>query len=98
MSQVTLRVLESDTALEFVVEDEGPGIPGPLRQRVFDPFFRLPESPGEGSGLGLAIIRAAATRLGGTLELADGAQGCGLRLIYRHPKGTAPAVETRHAP
>ncbi|MCY0871487.1 MAG: ATP-binding protein [Acidithiobacillus caldus] len=98
MSQVTLRVVESDTALEFVVEDEGPGIPGPLRQRVFDPFFRLPESPGEGSGLGLAIIRAAAARLGGTIELADGAQGRGLRLVYRHPKGTAPAVETRHAP
>jgi len=96
-SQVTLRVQAIESGLEFVVEDEGPGIPAELRERVFDPFFRLPSSVGEGSGLGLAIIRAAAARLGGSLELGDGPKGRGLRLIYRHPQKSGRPAENVHA-
>ena len=96
-SQVTLTVRAAKDSLEFAVEDEGPGIPAALRQRVFDPFFRLPESPGEGSGLGLAIIRAAAARLGGRLELQDGPHQHGLRLLYRHPMRSGNPSENTHA-
>ncbi len=39
------------------VEDNGPGIPAPEREKVFERFYRLPGTIAEGSGLGLAIVR-----------------------------------------
>ncbi len=48
----------------FEVEDQGPGIPRHLCEKVFEPFFRdHPERPG--TGLGLAIVKKSAERLGG---------------------------------
>lgn len=46
---------------ELRVEDDGPGIPEPDRQRVFDSFVQLERDPGrkEGYGLGLAIVKRA---------------------------------------
>jgi signal transduction histidine kinase len=52
-------------ALEVI--DEGPGVPATERERIFEPFYRLPQSreTGRGSGLGLALVRQIARRHGG---------------------------------
>ncbi|MFD0774476.1 sensor histidine kinase [Streptomonospora algeriensis] len=56
------------------VHDDGHGVPGPERERIFDRFARLDESrerdPG-GSGLGLAISQETARAMGGTLDVDD---------------------------
>jgi signal transduction histidine kinase len=49
------------------VEDEGPGIPDELRQRVFDAFFST--KPGRFGGLGLTVSRRMAEAAGGSLLL-----------------------------
>jgi signal transduction histidine kinase len=52
------------------VRDRGPGVPGPYRERIFEPFFRLPghaEREG-GIGLGLALVRQIAERHGGSVR------------------------------
>ncbi len=68
----------------FAVEDTGPGIPADLRERVFEPFFRILGSHQSGNGLGLAIVRSAAQALGGNVELAQRLDGQpGLRFVYR---------------
>ena len=58
--RVTVRcgTLEQEAFLE--VEDNGPGVPPEERQRVFERFYRIPDSAGEGSGLGLAIVQEIA--------------------------------------
>ncbi|HTN54023.1 MAG TPA: ATP-binding protein [Anaeromyxobacter sp.] len=54
----------------LLVSDDGPGIPGPERERVFDRFYR--RGSGEpGSGLGLAIVRAIARRHGAAVTLGE---------------------------
>jgi signal transduction histidine kinase len=48
------------------VEDEGPGVPEALRQRVFEPFFSTKPRAG---GLGLAITRRLVEQAGGAIEI-----------------------------
>ena len=67
---------------EVRIDDRGPGIPEALRERVFDPFFRLDASRSRdtgGSGLGLAVVRAIVQRHDGTIRLED-RPGGGLRV------------------
>jgi len=53
------------------VRDTGPGIPEPLRERLFVPFDRLgaEHTDVEGSGVGLALSRLLMAAMSGTLEL-----------------------------
>ncbi len=63
--------------VELLVDDTGPGVPGHLRARVFEPFFSTKEV-GEGTGLGLAICQETVTRLGGAMDVTP-APGGGAR-------------------
>ncbi|WP_235578402.1 HAMP domain-containing sensor histidine kinase [Pseudorhodoferax sp. Leaf267] len=62
------------------VFDRGPGVPAALRERIFEPFYRLPgasESNG-GVGLGLALVKSIAERHGGRVrcEEREGGGAC----------------------
>ena len=56
------------------VEDNGPGIPKDEREKVFDRFYRLAESPDDGCGLGLAIVKEIVDLHGANISILDGAQ------------------------
>ncbi len=76
-------VIEDDEAV-VAVEDTGSGIPVDLRDRVFEPFYRILGNHQTGNGLGLAIVRSAAQALGGHVELTSRLDGQpGLRVVYR---------------
>jgi two-component system sensor histidine kinase TctE len=61
---VTARVLPDPfgQVLVLQVEDSGPGIAEPERERVFQPFYRTLGTGVDGTGLGLAIVREIAQR------------------------------------
>lgn len=89
-ARITVRtrlVPAADGVLRAVleVEDNGPGIAAAERARVFERFYRTPESPGSGSGLGLAIVRDIALAHGGAVELVDAEEGSGLRVRVAFP-------------
>jgi len=83
--KVTVRVLMVEHSPALEVEDNGPGIAKQERERVFERFYRIPESSGEGCGLGLAIVREIAEGHGATVEVLSGSEGTGslIRVCFR---------------
>ncbi|MBX7434147.1 HAMP domain-containing histidine kinase [Mycobacterium sp. Y57] len=71
---------------EFVVSDQGPGIPPQERGLVFERFYRATPARGmPGSGLGLAIVKQVVLKHGGTLRVED-------TVPSGHPPGTSMHV------
>jgi signal transduction histidine kinase len=66
-SPVELRVVDVDGSLALCVEDRGPGIPRPLRERLFERGVRGDDSTG--SGLGLCVAKRLMAEQGGTIEV-----------------------------
>lgn len=60
------RVEVRTAGVVLQVLDDGPGIPEPVRARIFEPFFST-KPPGEGTGLGLAITAHLVRGAGGAL-------------------------------
>ncbi|QFY44385.1 sensor histidine kinase KdpD [Candidatus Methylospira mobilis] len=81
-------------ALEIFVEDNGPGIPAGLEQKIFDKFFRV-ESEGvqRGVGLGLSICRSIVEAHGGELRVENRAQG-GASFQIILPAHEQPRIDT----
>ncbi|MGH8738221.1 MAG: ATP-binding protein [Burkholderiales bacterium] len=73
--QVTIRSARRDEAYEVEVADNGPGIRGEERERIFYKFVRgwaHTQTGASGAGLGLAISWQIMRRLGGSLALVPG--------------------------
>ena len=69
--------------MEIRVSDNGPGVPEAYRERIFEPFFRLPghaERAG-GVGLGLALVRQIVERHHGRIRCVRPAEGGGCFVI-----------------
>ena len=68
------------------VHDRGPGVPADQRERIFEPFYRLPgasERDG-GVGLGLALVKSISQRHGGSVR-CEGRPGGGASFIVELP-------------
>ncbi len=84
--QVSAGLSLADGHAELHVDDRGPGVPEAQRERIFEPFYRLPgasERDG-GVGLGLALVRSIAERHGGSAQ-CDNCPGGGARFTLRLP-------------
>jgi two-component system sensor histidine kinase KdpD len=75
------------------VEDEGPGIPVDLRERVFDKFFRALQagnasaSQPAGTGMGLTIARGITEAHEGRIWIDSAGDGRGARVVFTLPIG-----------
>jgi signal transduction histidine kinase len=92
-THVRATVEQHDGRVVLTVEDDGPGIPSDLRERVFERFVRGEGDRGGGSfGLGLSIVRAVAESHGGTVELAGPTGRAGTRFVVSLPAVREPAT------
>ena len=85
--QVRLCAELDGTDMVITVADQGPGIPPELRERVFEPFFRVDTARSRelgGTGLGLALVRAIAEVHGGSVWVEVGPSG-GNQFVFELP-------------
>jgi K+-sensing histidine kinase KdpD len=79
--------------VQLSVEDEGPGIPEELRERVFDKFFRAIRDgdsgthQAPGTGMGLAIAKGIVEAHGGRIRIEDTHGAHGSRIVVTLPVG-----------
>ncbi|MDP2000265.1 MAG: HAMP domain-containing sensor histidine kinase [Rhodoferax sp.] len=75
--EITVTLGKEQGRAVIRVCDRGPGVPAGLRERIFEPFYRLPgatERDG-GVGLGLALVKSIAIRHGGTAHCENRPDG-----------------------
>jgi K+-sensing histidine kinase KdpD len=89
--KVAAKASDSDM-VQLIVEDEGPGIPVELRERVFDKFFRAMRD-GDlagnklGTGMGLAIAKGIVEAHGGRIWIESVTDSKGARVVVLLPTG-----------
>jgi two-component system, NtrC family, sensor histidine kinase KinB len=64
---VKLSAYVSNSAVRFTVTDTGTGIPKEYQERIFEKFFRVPQTEPRGTGLGLYIAREIVRGHGGDI-------------------------------
>jgi two-component system sensor histidine kinase RstB len=77
-SKVLIELTQDQEHVRLAVQDDGPGIPNELREKVLIPFFRLDADRSRttgGVGLGLAIVNRIMHRHGGRLIIDDSPLG-----------------------
>ena len=86
---VTTRLGEAGDRAFLVVEDNGPGVPSEIKDKVFAPYFTTKHAKG-GTGLGLAIVHRIVSDHGGRITVTD-VKGGGARFVIELPlrDGTA---------
>ena len=83
---ITVTLGQSDGQAVIRVCDRGPGVAPEFRERIFEPFYRLPgatERDG-GVGLGLALVKSITLRHGGTVHCENRPDG-GACFVVRLP-------------
>ncbi len=94
--------------IEFMVIDQGAGIPSRDLDRIFERFYRVDKARGRdtgGTGLGLSIVRHVATNHGGDVQVSS-REGEGSTFVLRipttaageHPSTGASTIADRGAP
>lgn len=75
---IELALSQTADQTRIRVSDQGPGVPEAFRERIFEPFYRLPGASERngGVGLGLALVKSIAERHGGRVS-CEGREGGG---------------------
>ena len=85
---IALTARRSESGVEIVVADRGPGVAQAARQRLFRPFARGVDADGPaGLGLGLALSQSLAKAMNGELTYRQGVGG-GAAFVLRLPAAT----------
>jgi PAS domain S-box-containing protein len=96
-STVWVRVRPEDGGVTIVVDDEGPGIAGGMREAVFEPFRQGPGAPehAPGVGVGLALVSRFAELMGGRAWVDESpAGGASFRVYLADGPRTSAEVGT----
>jgi len=88
--EIRIRLRRCQHRVGIAIEDDGPGIPLDVRDRIVDPFFST-KPEGEGTGLGLSVTRTIVDAHGGELGFEFPAAGGTVATIWLRAAASAVA-------
>jgi len=72
--RIEVRTRTHEDMIEVAIEDDGPGIPKAVQNKVFDPFFTTKRNS-KGTGLGLSITYSIIEKMGGGIRFESQESG-----------------------
>lgn len=87
-SRISINITQDQDHVLLSIEDDGPGIPKDVQEKIFDAFYRPDEArtrASGGAGLGLAIVRRIQQWHQGDCQVHDSALG-GAAFVLRYPR------------
>jgi signal transduction histidine kinase len=81
---ITIAARRTASAIDITVRDHGPGVPGDMKDRIFEPYVTTRKG---GTGLGLALVRQTVHAHGGHVTVSD-APGGGAQFTITLPVAT----------
>lgn len=84
-SHIWITAKKEDEMAHIIVEDDGCGIPEHLREKIFEPFYRIDENSNS-TGLGLAIVKRIVMQNEGQVQVENRTEG-GARFTLIFPVG-----------
>jgi signal transduction histidine kinase len=85
--KISVSARPSGSGVRLTIEDNGPGVPQEVRDKIFEPFVTTKEV-GKGTGLGLAVCRGLVEAAGGSIAL-DESHAPGARFVIDLPRADA---------
>jgi signal transduction histidine kinase len=92
--QVQVSAEADEAGIAISVEDDGPGVPEEMRDRIFDPYFT---TKSDGTGLGLAIVKKIVVEHGGSIDVSSSPLG-GARFVIHLPAPHSLAIAATRPP
>lgn len=89
--KISTRIYLEQDDLIISVEDNGPGVPDAIRERIFHPFFTTKEI-GKGTGIGLSMVFCIVQEFKGAVQCQNGPMG-GAEFLVRLPLSENVATE-----
>ena len=83
--KILVSIDSADSIVNICIEDEGPGVPEELLERIWDPFFTTKE---KGTGLGLGIVKNIIESHNGSIRVENRKEGLGVRVVIELPMPT----------
>jgi nitrogen fixation/metabolism regulation signal transduction histidine kinase len=87
---ITVTTKNANDRAVLVIEDNGPGVPAELKDKIFAPYFTTKQGKG-GTGLGLAIVHRIVSDHGGRITINDASQR-GARFTIELPLRSGAAL------
>jgi signal transduction histidine kinase len=81
-TRVAVSGKKTHGGISLLITDDGPGIPADKRDRLFEAFSRLEETPGQdGVGLGLFVVSHLVSAMNGRIDLTASSKGTGFNIF-----------------
>ena len=82
-SEIHITVTEAGQIITVHLQDEGPGIPVEVKEKIFDKFFTIGKR--HGTGLGLSICRGIIEAHKGIIKVSDNSGDKGCEIYFTLP-------------
>lgn len=94
--EIVVRLARVRSRIALSVEDNGPGVPEEVRERMFEPFYST-KGVGEGLGIGLSIVYSIVREFGGSVSVSEAPGGGTVVTVLLAPVRRAASRELARA-